>query len=180
MLLPLGDWLRLFRSRPKKARRVDSTARRFRPAVETLEIRELLSVAPLAAAIVPPPENQPPALTNPGNQSSAEGAIIDLPIQTSDCDGDPVAVSATGLPPGLIAAEGGITGTIDFTAAEASGGIYTVILNASDGRGGATSATFSWIVADTNRPPLLGNPGPRSTAEGTAVSLQLLAGDPDG
>ena len=42
-----------------------------------------------------------PSLTNPGNQSDAEGTAITLALVASDPDGDTLSYSATGLPPGL-------------------------------------------------------------------------------
>ena len=40
-------------------------------------------------------------MTNPGDQSDAEGDVIALSISGSDPDGDGLTWSATGLPDGL-------------------------------------------------------------------------------
>ena len=45
--------------------------------------------------------NQPPTLTAVANQTSAEAAVITLPLVGGDPDGTPVTYSATGLPGGL-------------------------------------------------------------------------------
>ena len=50
-------------------------------------------------AIVLP--NNPPSATNPGPQSSAEGAAVSLQIQAADADNDPLTYGALGLPAGL-------------------------------------------------------------------------------
>ena len=38
----------------------------------------------------------PPVVTNPGNQTSAVGAIVNLPISASDPNGNTLSYSATG------------------------------------------------------------------------------------
>ena len=45
--------------------------------------------------------NRAPVVTAPADQTSAEGAVITLPIVATDPDGDTLSFSATGLPPGL-------------------------------------------------------------------------------
>ena len=60
--------------------------------------------------------NRAPVVTAPADQTSAEGAVITLPIVATDPDGDTLSVSATGLPPGLSinATTGVISGTLPF------------------------------------------------------------------
>ena len=120
-----------------------------------------------------------PFLTNPGNQSDAEGTAITLALVASDPDGDTLSYSATGLPPGLSvdAGTGEITGTVSFVAA--AGSPYSVTASVSDGVLNA-SATFTWTVSDTNRPPVIASPGNQSALEGAAITLALVASDPDG
>ena len=48
-----------------------------------------------------PPSNQPPVVTNPGNQTSVVGTNVNLAIGASDPNGDTLSYSATGLPVGL-------------------------------------------------------------------------------
>ena len=45
--------------------------------------------------------NAAPSISNPGNQSHAEGTAISLQISASDPGGDALTFSASGLPPGL-------------------------------------------------------------------------------
>ena len=123
--------------------------------------------------------NQPPAITSPDNQSTAEGTVITLALVASDPDGDTLSYSAMGLPPDLSvdAGTGDITGTVNFTAA--TGSPYSVTASVSDGALTA-STSFTWTVSDTNRPPVITSPGDQSDVEGTAVTLALVANDPDG
>jgi concanavalin A-like lectin/glucanase superfamily protein/chitobiase/beta-hexosaminidase-like protein/putative Ig domain-containing protein len=100
--------------------------------------------------------NQPPMLASPGNQSSVEGSSISLSLSASDPDGDGLTFSATGLPPAMVldSVTGLISGTLSFTSA----GQYAVSVAVSDGRL-TSSYTFTWVVGNTNRAPVLMNPG---------------------
>src|SRR6185436_19232703 len=71
--------------------------------------------------------NRAPVVTAPADQTSAEGAVITLPIVATDPDGEPLTFSATGLPPGLNvnATTGEISGTLAYTVA----GDYTVTVS---------------------------------------------------
>jgi hypothetical protein len=124
---------------------------------------------------------QPPVLTVPGNQSNAENTIVSLPVTATDPNGLPLTYSATGLPAGLNIdqATGQISGTIDYSAAEMAGGHYTVHLAVSDGPL-AASGTFTWTVTNSDRAPILVNPGTQQNGVGNSVSLPLQASDPDG
>jgi PKD repeat protein len=68
-----------------------------------------------------------------------------------------------------------MAGTLMFTSA----GTYTVTATVSDGAL-SNSKTFTWTVTNSNRAPTLTQPANRTSAEGSAVSVQLVASDPDG
>ena len=125
----------------------------------------------------------PPSLTPPGNQASAEGAVISLPIVASEPDpGQTLTYSASNLPGGLAIhpTSGVISGTISFTAA--AGSPYTVTVTATDNGSPALNdqEIFTWTVSNTNRAPIVTNPGNQSDAEIDAVTLAITASDPDG
>ena len=111
--------------------------------------------------------NRPLVLTNPGDQSHAEGEAIVLQIVATDPDGDPLTFSATGLPTGLSinAATGRITGTIASGAAV--GSPYSSVVTVTDGITPPVSTDFSWTV---QTPP---SPCPPNTV--CFVSNYLLA-----
>ena len=94
------------------------------------------------------PVNDAPVVTNPGNQTNAEGAVISLQIQASDVDipANTLSYDASGLPAGLSinASSGLIDGTI--AAGAATGSPYAVIVTVTDGQGGSTPASFQWTV----------------------------------
>lgn len=120
--------------------------------------------------------NRPPVVTNPGNQNSAEGQVIALPVIATDPDNDTLTYSASGLPPGLAInpLTGVISGTVSFNAT----GSYNVIVTASDGAQ-SDSQSFTWKVSNTNRQPTVSAPD-RVNAENDTVSYATTASDPDG
>jgi fibronectin type 3 domain-containing protein len=109
--------------------------------------------------------NRPPAVTNPGNQTTPEGTSVTRTISASDPDGDTLAFSATGLPPGLgiNAGTGVISGTIPVGAA----GTYSVVVTVGDGASTGT-ASFTWTVT---RPA----PSAPTGLAATAVSSSQIA-----
>jgi hypothetical protein len=134
------------------------------------------TAAAVTVTVNNPPANRAPTLVQPPNQTSAEGSPVTLALSASDPDGNPLSYSAAGLPPGLTinAATGVISGTPSFTSA----GTHTVTATVSDGSL-SHSRTLSWVVVNTNRPPILAQPANQVSASGSAVSLQLSASDPD-
>jgi hypothetical protein len=94
--------------------------------------------------------NQPPRVTNPGDQSNYEGVEIVLKAKATDPEGDIITFSADGLPPGLSvnSVTGLISGTIDLDAS--SGSPYTVTVTATDDAPPthSKSVEFEWTVLD--------------------------------
>src|SRR5437762_2489488 len=83
-----------------------------------------------------------------------------------------VSYTATNLPGGLTinASTGRISGIISAGAAASSP--YLVSASASNAVGNKSSIQFTWTVG-TNAAPSLTNPGNRTSAQNTTVSLQL-------
>lgn len=121
--------------------------------------------------------NRAPALTQPANQTGAEGISASLALAATDADGSALTFSATGLPGGLAinASSGLISGTPSFTSA----GTATVTATVSDGAL-SQSRTFTWTITEANRAPVLTQPANQAGAEGEPVTLGLVASDPDG
>ncbi|HEX5741394.1 MAG TPA: S8 family serine peptidase [Pilimelia sp.] len=94
--------------------------------------------------------NRNPQLTTPPAQRATRGVPLNLQLRVADPDGDPVTVTATGLPDGLTVGAG--NGLVSGTPAKA--GRFRVRISATDGRGGQAAATFRWDVD----PDLTGNP----------------------
>ena len=126
--------------------------------------------------------NAPPDVTDPGDQSDVEGAVISLQIEASDPDGDVLTYDETGLPDGLSinASTGLISGTIGYDAAASSPFAVTVTVTDDDVDPASTSVTFSWAVTDTNQNPVITPVDDQTNDEGDAISLSVEATDPDG
>jgi glucose/arabinose dehydrogenase len=127
-------------------------------------------------------ESQPPVLVTPiGDQLSAEGDTISLDVSGNfaDPDGGSLPYLATGLPPGLsISPAGLISGELGYSAA----GTYSITVQPGDACSGAVDS-FTWQVANTNRPPQQDAPLPnRNSVEGEVVGVDLAPffSDPDG
>ncbi|KAA2266532.1 M4 family peptidase [Solihabitans fulvus] len=95
-------------------------------------------------------------VSNPGNQSTATGTAVNLPLSASGGTA-PYTWTATGLPAGL--SINASTGTISGTPNTA--GNSTVTVTAKDSASHTGSASFSWTVGTTGgcSGQKLGNPG---------------------
>jgi hypothetical protein len=115
-----------------------------------------------------PPPNQAPILTQPVNQTSAEGTTVSLQLAASDPDGNPLTYSATGLPASLSVnpTSGLIAGTLTFTSA----GVYNVTATASDGAL-SNSRAFTWTVVDVPQAPTITSLSPMTGAVGASVTI---------
>ena len=100
------------------------------------------------------PVNDAPAVTNPGDQTNADGDIVSLQVAASDVDvpADTLSYAATGLPAGLIinTTDGLIAGTLVSTASANSP--YNATITVSDGNGGSTAVNFTWTVNPASGP----------------------------
>ena len=87
--------------------------------------------------------------TDPGSQSSAEGAMVSLQISASDPHPYPLRYAAINLPAGLDIgpSTGLIGGTLEDP--EAARAPTTVTVTVDDGNGGTAQQTFQWWVAAT-------------------------------
>jgi hypothetical protein len=124
--------------------------------------------------------NQPPEVTDPGDQSDVEGDVISLDIVATDPNDDPLTYGATDLPTGLSinTSTGEISGTISAGASDFSP--YSVTVSVDDGEAAPVEVTFEWTVARDNSPPDVTNPGDQTNTEGDDVSLQIEATDANG
>ena len=130
--------------------------------------------------------DEPPAVTNPGAQTDAEGNAIDLPIVATDAEGNALTFSASGLPGGVTIDPntGVITGTLAFGDADVTSGSnppgsYQVTVTATDNQSVSASQTFAWHVAHTEQLPIINNPGAQTSTEGGTISLAVVANSPD-
>jgi|GEM_PF-6474414 len=102
--------------------------------------------------------DDPPEVTDPGAQSSAEGDVISLQIDATDVDSPTPHYSATNLPYGLsIDPDTGlISGSITYHAA--AGSPYSPSVTVTDGTTPVT-VYFTWTVSETAFGPCTGASG---------------------
>lgn len=129
-----------------------------------------------------PYSNLPPIVNQPvPAQSSLDGNPVSIDVSSVFKDPNPtdsIAITATGLPPGLSynAVSGAIEGTLSPNASQHSGP-YVVTLTASDGHGGSVTSTFNFTVS--NPPPVAVNDTNTVNEHGTKTGA-VLANDHDG
>ena len=93
------------------------------------------------------PRNDPPVITSPENQTSAEGDVVALQIVALDSENDTMVYSASGLPSSLSINEnsGLIAGTI--ASGTSSNDPYNVEASVSDGVNPPVSVNWLWTVS---------------------------------
>jgi hypothetical protein len=120
-----------------------------------------------------------------GNQTVTEGQTLSLPVLAMDSDGPaPLVLSETNTLPGnpvILTDNGDGTGTIAWTpfVGDAAGSPYTVTVNATDGKGASTSASFTISVVP-NQSPALTPIANQTVTEGQTLSVPVTATDGDG
>jgi hypothetical protein len=121
--------------------------------------------------------NAPPAITQPSDQSTQEGASVSLQIVATDPDpGTTFTFSSTTLPTGLNISSGGLV-----TGTPTELGTFSVTIIVSDGVGGSDTATFTWVVSATpNSVPVFAVFSIPSTQEGSTPALDIDATDANG
>jgi hypothetical protein len=110
-------------------------------------------------------------VADPGDQTTAKGTAVKLPIEATRTDGGTLTYSAGGLPAGLTIdpATGLITGT------PTASGVDHVTITASDSTGPSGQTSFTWTIPSLTPT----NPGDQYTEVNTPVSLQIQANDTD-
>jgi len=124
--------------------------------------------------------NRPPVLAAIGAQSVTEGQTLTVNATATDPDGTIPTLTTSALPANAAFvdhADG--TGTLTFTPDFTQAGSFTVRFYASDGVA-IDSQIVGITVADAgNQRPVLATIGPRTAVEGTTLSINVTATDPD-
>jgi len=107
-----------------------------------------------------------PSITSPGAQSADVGVAASVAVSATDPNGDALAFSASGLPPGLTL--GTATGVIGGTPTTA--GSYSVVVSVSDGVNVASTG-FQWTVNAPNGVVINPLPAVQPTQSGTLASF---------
>ena len=112
--------------------------------------------------------NRPPAIEPIAPIVATAWIPFQFTVQATDLDGDPLSLSATGLPQGARFDE--IGGTFDWTPTADDGGAYTVTIDASDGHA-TSSLPVSITVHVLNHLPVPDPGGPYMGRVGQPVSF---------
>ncbi len=120
--------------------------------------------------------NLAPLLVPVSPQFAREGAGYRLLLSGADPDSDPLTFTITGLPAG--AKFDATSRTLTWTPGFDQSGDYTLVIAASDPRGGSDSMNVRLRVDDVNRTPVL-VPLDRAGVVGQLLQFQLLGSDPD-
>lgn len=109
-----------------------------------LASRQPSSVVAFCVAGAPGCPNEAPAWPDISDRTEVVGAAVSVDFAASDADGDPLHVTASGLPPGLeVSSDGVVSGVIAPSAV----GVHRVVISASDGAA-LSSQTFIWSVVE--------------------------------
>lgn len=115
--------------------------------------------------------NANPVVTNPGNKTTQINTAVNLQIQATDANNDPLTYAASGLPTGL--SIGASNGLIAGTPTVA--GTSNVTVTVTDGKGGSGNTAFTWTVTATTQPnQLLANPGFESGTTGWSGTTGVI------
>lgn len=134
---------------------------------------EIVTSEPVCCA-----ENTPPVFTAIAPKTVVVGRPVNFAVIATDpVDGDPITLTASGLPAGANFTSTGGSG--DFTwAAAAPTGTYSPAFFAAD-KDGTNSITVP-IIVQTNQPPVLSPIGDQSVIVGTTLEFPVNASDPVG
>lgn len=134
--------------------------------------------------------NRIPEITPIGNKTLQQGEVLEIPIQVTDPDGNPIVITAQGLPGFGIPSFATFTDNKDGTGllrfapslADDSGD-YTITLKVSDDGDGGKSAvqsqeyTFIVSVAAQNDSPRLSRISDKVAVVGTPLQFEIEAND---
>ncbi len=148
-----------------------------RMTIPTFRLASLFVISALYGALMgcTPPADQAPEIRNPGDQQTRAGRLVELPLQASDPEGEPITFDAEGLPEGLTLHQTNAT----ITGTPLEEGDNTVTLKARDNHNNETSAKFHWIV-EPNHPPRVEVETTQKYRVKDEVRLKINATDPDG
>jgi len=119
--------------------------------------------------------NRAPILNSIGNKNVNEGSLLEFTVSANDADGDSMTFSAENLPSG---AGFNSTGTFSWTPDYGIEGDYQVTFNVTDSSL-MDSETITISVGNNNRAPVLNDIANISAYEGSAITINPSATDPD-
>ena len=122
----------------------------------------------------------PPIIkSTPTTEVNVGGSFL-YSVVAEDAEGDPLTYRLLTAPDGATINE--TTGEISWTPTAGQIGQQTIVIEVSDGIGGAATQGFAILVGDgiVNLAPEISTTAPRFTAVGTNYEYQMAATDPEG
>ena len=124
--------------------------------------------------------NRAPSLIPIEDQTIDEDKTLQVPVSASDADGDPITITIFGLPAfAALTDNGGGSSSITFSPGYEGAGQYPMAITVSDGDL-TDSDTFTLVVNNVNRPPVLMSIDNQSMDEAETIQLSVSANDLDG
>jgi len=130
--------------------------------------------------------NRPPLLQPIANQSLAEGAILDIPIEATDPDGNTSLRLTLENAPAFVSLtdQGNGQGVLRLAPEYSHAGAYLGITVRADDQDPVAPLQavqcFTVTVGNTNRPPQVAPIPNQTAAEGSTLDLPVTVTDPDG
>ena len=121
--------------------------------------------------------NRAPILSSIGNKAVNENELLTFVVSGKDSDGDELAYSVVGLPPG--ASFDADSGLFSWTPSYTSSGDYSVVFMVTDNTV-ADSETITITIGNVERAPVLDAIGSKVIDENSLLSFTISATDPDG
>jgi hypothetical protein len=121
----------------------------------------------------------PPRIVSIPPTEAGVGSAFLYSVEAVDREGDPLTYSLLAAPAGMTIVE--TTGELSWTPAADQVGDQDVVIQVSDGIGGAATQAFVVRVSAgaVNLPPEITSSAPRFGAVGTAYSYAMAANDPE-
>ncbi len=121
----------------------------------------------------------PPAITSVPPTEASVGIGYLYSVAARDAEGDPLTFRLLAAPVGMTIVQ--TTGVISWTPQASQVGQQDVVIEVSDGIGGAVTQAFFIRVSTgvPNLPPMISSTAPRFGAVGTAYSYTMQATDPE-
>ena len=122
--------------------------------------------------------NANPVIQPVPDQTVNVGASVSVPVSASDPDGDAVTLTAVSDNPGVATAFAGGPGEVILGGV--APGTATILVDASDGRGGSASVSFLVTVQGVNSAPVIQPIPDQSLSVGEQIAVAVSIFDPDG
>jgi uncharacterized protein YjdB len=123
-------------------------------------------------------QNRAPTITPVGNQTVEVGRSVDLPVNASDPDSDPLTITAASSDQAIVTSSVPSANTVRITGVAA--GTANITITASDGKGGVINTAFQVVVGSPNLPPIVEPINAQTMGQNETRDMPYTASDPNG